>query len=171
MQAIAMKKNVKTSSLKIKKKFDEEISDLHDQLGVQNRISVVYLSLLSPPPCVWWKESLVHQMYCNTEIAGMRDRKRDNERQGVRGRVRERMTSEDEKRWTKKQWPKRTLKSWREKALLLLNIKVIAHATFWTTSLSFLNTLSVLAVELISPMNPCLKLKDLYLCLASVLTV
>lgn len=40
-------------------------------------------------------------MYCNTEIAGMRDRKRDKERQGVRGRVRERMTSEDEKRRTK----------------------------------------------------------------------
>lgn len=61
------------------------------------------------------------------------------------------------------------LKSLREKALLLLNIKVIGHATFLTTSLSSLNSLA-LDLESISPLNPSPKLKGLHLCLASAAT-
>lgn len=97
---------------------------------------------------------------CNTEIAGMRDRERDIGR--VRERAREKMAWWDEK-------PKRMLESWREKALLLLNIKVIGHATFLTTSLSFINSLSICDAQTVSLLNPSLKLKGLCLCIASVL--
>ncbi len=47
------------------------------------------------------------------------------------------------------------LKSFAEKALLLLNIKVIGHATFLTTSLSFLNSLSVCAVHRVNFSSEC----------------
>lgn len=64
------------------------------------------------------------------------------------------------------------LKSLREKALLLLNINVIGHATFLTFPEFLQHTQRTCsAVESISPLNLSLKLKGLYLCLASVLTI
>lgn len=118
----------------------------------------------TPLSCVPSDVFMVKRMRskCNTEIAGMWDRRRDIEREWV--------AWEDEKKKTNKKKnsdQKRRLKSLREKALLLLNIKVIGHGTFLTTSLSFLNSLSVRSVHRGDSWIPAWKLKGLYLCLSA----
>lgn len=97
---------------------------------------------------------------------------KDKTKIASRERERER---DDLVRWekdTKKEEKKYTDQKHGENAILLLNIKVRGHATFLITSLSFwTHSVYVHYIESISLLNPGLKLKGLYLCLASVLTI